>query len=182
MSCGSREDFHQGLQARIGAPSFEFRKAMKAERCIKGGCDYEFTTKNYHVTTCAKKEGEILMGERECPKEDMGHGRTPRSVADMKDLPLAKKAGLEEVEIIAIILYSGPLFQVYNTVLRRPSRPICNVFQSFGNFFSTTIHVLVSVIIETHGVPKPSKTLPNRSKTQQNPTKATPKPPHGRFW
>jgi len=159
MSCGSIVDFHEGLMARVGAPSLEFEKAMKAEHCLKGGCDYEFTTGNYHVTTCAKKEWEITMGERTCPEEDTGHGRTLRSIEELEKQDLAKTAGLQRVEVIAIVLYTGPLFQVYNTVLRRFPKPMYEVFEQADNLFSTTIHVLVSAIQKVARVMPPPEGL-----------------------
>jgi hypothetical protein len=159
MSCGSIDDFHEGLMGRVGAPSLEFEKAMKAEHCLKGGCDHEFTTGNYHVTTCAKKEWDITLGERPCPEEDRGHGRTIHSIEELEKQDLAKKAGLQRVEIIAVVLYTGPLFQVYNTVLRRFPRPMFEVFEQAGNLFSTTIHVLVSAIQKVARVLPPPEGL-----------------------
>lgn len=46
------------------------------------------------------------------------------------------------------VLYTGPMFQIYNTVLRRfPAREFAR-FQEGGNLFATTIFVLVSAVIK----------------------------------
>lgn len=64
------------------------------------------------------------------------------------DFDVARKAGLSLEEIIAVILYSGPMFVVYNCILRRNSQPP-NLYQqlvSCNNLFTTTIFVLGSAL------------------------------------
>jgi hypothetical protein len=46
------------------------------------------------------------------------------------------------------VLYTGPMFQVYNTVLRRYPREVYEGFERGGNRFATTIHVLVSAVVK----------------------------------
>jgi len=159
MSCGNVDNFHEGLQGRIGAPSLEFLKAMRAEHCSKGGCDLEFTTTNYHVTTTPRKEWEILLGLRECPESDRGHGRTLQTIEELSTLSLAKKAGLQEIEIIAVCLYTGPMFQIYNAILRRFPQSLYEPFEASNNLYATTIHVLVSAVQKVAKVMPPPEGL-----------------------
>jgi ankyrin repeat protein len=59
---------------------------------------------------------------------------------------LCKNANLCEEEVIAIVLYTGPMFQVYNTILRRYPKDKFEIFEKGNNLFSTTIFVLVSAV------------------------------------
>jgi hypothetical protein len=45
--------------------------AMENEHCKYAGCDVMFTTSNYNITTCAKKEWDIVAGKQSCPEQDM---------------------------------------------------------------------------------------------------------------
>jgi hypothetical protein len=54
---------------------------------------------------------------------------------------------------ISQVLYSGPMFQIYNTMLRQPTEgkflfELFEAFQAKDNYFSTTIHVLVSATVK----------------------------------
>jgi hypothetical protein len=59
---------------------------------------------------------------------------------------LAVKAGLIKCEVIALSLYSGPMFEIYNCMLRQFPADRYETFSGQGNTFSTTIFVLVSAI------------------------------------
>jgi hypothetical protein len=93
----------------------------------------------------------------------MHHGRRIPRIAAVMQLPIALQAGLTRPEgcpllfssslippfhywstVISLILYTGPMFVVYNSILRR-SPP--ETFSKFSrNMFSTTIFVLVSAV------------------------------------
>lgn len=147
MACGSISDFHIGLTGRIGMPHLNFKHAMRQEHCERSGCNLSFTTMNYQVTTSPKKEWSYVVEDdsgnvASCP--DMGHQRRLVPIKELLKSELCIRAHLTEVEVIAIVLYTGPMFQVYNSILRR--YPI-EFFENFmGNMFSTTIFVLVSAI------------------------------------
>ena len=91
---GTVDDFFKGLEDRIGdfvyafcmrfnscwsgAPNLDFKKAMCAEHCTRGGSTFTFTTGNYNITTQPNKEWAYVVGDEsgqkvECP--DMNHGR-----------------------------------------------------------------------------------------------------------
>jgi hypothetical protein len=90
-----------------------------------------------------------------CPPENMiniHRSDMPRVLPDIDVLlccPTAVKAGLTRPEVIALILYTGPMFQVYNSILRRYPQKVFDVYansDSDPNLFSTTIFVLVSAV------------------------------------
>ncbi len=73
------------------------------------GCDFEFTTSNYGLTTTPRKEYEISMGQRLCSEKDMQDkkGRRVRVVRlldELKLLKLCQKAHLTDDEILAVVL------------------------------------------------------------------------------
>lgn len=151
MACGGISDFHKGLTARIGNPSMDFLAAMRAEHCVKGGYDYCFTTSNYSITTTPRKEWLQVVGDgsrvrQAVPLSEMGHGRELKDVDRLLQLDSSVRAGLLECEVISLLMYTGPMFEIYNAILRRFPADKFEVFNRHGNTFSTTIFVLVSAI------------------------------------
>jgi cob(I)alamin adenosyltransferase len=175
LACGSIDDFHKGLESRIGishnyavqswssfdsstgTPGLDFEKEMYEEHCRKFGCDLKFITNNYKITTTVFKEWMYAIGDKErqveCPDEqiqrdkdgkpvrtidniqmylkmveakDKGLGFEPSENLDHEQRALQLRlfdtiqaANLRKAEIFAIILYTGPNFLIYNTILRR---------------------------------------------------------------
>ena len=77
-----------------------------------GGCEEEFVTSNYGVRTTPRKEYEIATGARECPAEDRKdtRGREVRRVRRLEELEgeeAAQRAGLERIEIPAVVRGAG---------------------------------------------------------------------------
>jgi hypothetical protein len=81
---------------------------------------------------------------------DVGDGLVVRRIIqpidELLQKPLAVAAKLTREEIIAIVMYTGPVFVLYNAVLRRFPPNIYSEFKDSGNLFPTTIFVLVSAI------------------------------------
>jgi hypothetical protein len=151
MACGDITNFHEGLTGRIGSPSLDFLPAMQAEHCVKGGHNYEFTTSNYRIKTSPEREWLQIVGDENgvraaVPAEDMEHGRVITDISELMKRPLAVKSGLQQCEVIALSLYTGPMFEIYNCLLRRFPLDKYHAFSGQGNTFSTTIFVLVSAI------------------------------------
>jgi hypothetical protein len=97
-----------------GLPNPNFEAAMAAEHCSLGGCDHEFTTGNYRITTTPQKEWFYIVGDengqrQECPESDMGHGRRIVSIDERMQEPKVVRAGLNRAEVIALVMYSGPM-------------------------------------------------------------------------
>jgi hypothetical protein len=92
-----------------GAPHPDLSKGMEEEHCVKAGCNDEFTSLNYGVRTTPCKEFNIAAGRIVCPQEDMldkmrKKVRVVRGIEELKRLDTAKKAGLTEEEIMAVVL------------------------------------------------------------------------------
>jgi hypothetical protein len=91
-----------------------------------------------------------------CPPDNLiniHRSDMPRVLPDVDSLLYCKtavKAGLTRPEVIALILYTGPMFQVYNSILRRFPQNVYDVYANSDsddpNLFSTTIFVLVSAV------------------------------------
>jgi ankyrin repeat protein len=154
MPSGTLQDFHKGVSSRIGFPHLEFEKAMEAEHCIMAGCDMRFTTRNYGIATTASAEWGVVVRGQAPPPEHMLHGRVTVSVEDKlrwSNEQFAKK-GLEvrlrREEVIAVTLYTGPMYVIYNCVLARWSNPAAmwDTLRGGNNLFTTTLSVLVSAV------------------------------------
>ena len=106
---GSVDDFFRGLGRRVGAPNSKFKQGMELEHCSKYGCDIEFTTSNYKITTTPKLEWNITVNHHPCPEENIVHGRKIRKLSEVMEVSLVLKAKLIEEEVISIVLYTGPM-------------------------------------------------------------------------
>jgi hypothetical protein len=120
MACGGVEDFHSGLTGRVGMPNLKFMEAMRQEHCERAGCDTSFTTGNYNITTTPKQEWLYIAGDETgkqvaCPASQMEHGRRILPISEAKKLKLAVDAKLTDAELLTLILYTGPMFQVRET-------------------------------------------------------------------
>jgi ankyrin repeat protein len=172
MATGSIDDFHKGLSDRIGKKtsafipvnfliwihrtraglaSLDFFNAMRMEHMTRGGSDFVFVSGNYKLQTKACDEWLYVVGDENGrrvtpPASVMEHGRVIHPIDELLLKPLAKAAKLTREEMIAIVMYTGPCFVLYNAVLRRFPADIYNVFKDGDNLFSTTVFVLVSAV------------------------------------
>jgi hypothetical protein len=78
----------------------------------------------------------------------MTHGRTIPTLDDLRQRDLAVRAELSDEEILALVLYTGPMYQVYNVILRRYPEQMFKSFKEGGSSFATTIFVLVSAVMK----------------------------------
>jgi len=154
MATGSANDFHGGLASRVGHPSLNFEVAMQVEHCHpgKGTESFEFETGNpYNITTTSAKEWNYVLGneiadfvvEKAKPEKEPFKRRI-RDIAELlKQYPYLSKA-----EVISVILYSGPMFVMYNGILRQYTNEakVYKHFKKQNNLFPTTIHVLASAL------------------------------------
>jgi hypothetical protein len=99
------------------------------EHCHGEGAKIKFLTKNTGIVTCPETEWNIVVGEirpdedtRVEPEYETGSGggtedreRKVRRLEDLERLQTSRKAELIRSEIIAVVLYTGPMvFIVYN--------------------------------------------------------------------
>jgi hypothetical protein len=127
----------------------DFEKSMRAEHCSLGGHDYKLYAGNYGITSTPALEWLYVVGDdkgQRSPCPDMGHSRRIVAIEEHLERPLAARAGLTRAEMITVVLYTGPMFVVYNGILRRFPNELYEVFDEKDNLFSTTIFVLVSAV------------------------------------
>ena len=91
-----------------GFPNTKFWEGIENEHTNMAGCDVEFTTSNYLVTTTPSKEYGIATGKQDCPEMDMldrkkRRVRVIRRIDALKTLEICKRAGLTDYEILAVV-------------------------------------------------------------------------------
>lgn len=157
MKSGDANDFYEGLAARVGFPSLDFEHAMHLEHCRRGGSDYEFNSGNpYNIHTTPMLEWSYVLhahvpddhGKLHAAPEVVHDGsRFHRVIHRISDIvERYKGANLSRAEVISVILYSGPMFVVYNSILRQFPSNVFEAFKVHANLFSTTIFVLASAL------------------------------------
>jgi hypothetical protein len=152
---GDLDDYHGGVSERVGEPHADPAEGMEKEHTSSGDADVLFSSSNYGVTTCPRREWMIVttggVGLRD------GDARVLRPLEYYDELERVKDAGLTRPQIIAIILYTGPMFQIYNGVLRRfghcgvvdeGTQPVTIMERcvQHDNSYPSTVHCLVSGI------------------------------------
>jgi hypothetical protein len=98
-----------------GYPNLNFLKSMELEHASTK----EFTTPNYQITTYPAKEWKIVFNVDK--KKEREYGRHRRSIPDWRLIMRKEKmqvqkgneAPLTEVEVLAIILYTGPMVRFH---------------------------------------------------------------------
>jgi hypothetical protein len=117
---GSQMLFRRGLAALIGLPSVNVRKAMEDEH----NNEEPFRPPNYGTTTCPKLEWEFVVranpgkmypGEKSTTNP---HGRERKPLDELLQLSECLNCNLTEDELIAIRLYTGPMYAKYNEITR----------------------------------------------------------------
>ena len=82
---------------------------MKLEHCTRAGCDTLVRTTNYGLITTPRREWELVLGEKTAEAEDLQFDRRIPCYKKLGDLDAAKTARLTPAEIIAVVLYTGPM-------------------------------------------------------------------------
>jgi hypothetical protein len=159
------DDFYKGPEELIGTPNPKILQGMKAEHCFRGNRNKSFTTGNYNVTTTPETEWEFVVEPRtglqypHTPKdrsqwpENCGwRGECGREMENLYQI-MAKtevtRAGLLKEEVIGGRLYTGPMFVLYNAVLRSfPDKDVECLKDKDGkeNRYETTIFTIASAI------------------------------------
>ncbi len=89
---------------------------MKAEHCDKDNSKAIFTTRNYGISTCARDEWQFVVDKDSTDVSypvDMRHDRKISEIEELCKVPLSAEANLSRVEVIAVVLYTGPMVCMY---------------------------------------------------------------------
>jgi hypothetical protein len=83
---------------------------MKAEHCSDDAGNYEFETTNHtKIKTNPKKEWGIVVDKIPCSNREMKYSRRIPDIDELVKSPLAKRSYLTRHEVIAVVLYTGPM-------------------------------------------------------------------------
>ena len=156
------QDFHDGPEKKIGTPNPLVEEGIQREHCLRSNSRKKFISTNYMVETYPALEWEFVVEPRDnvdyphTPKDKSqwkmpygkdwlgDHGREYVMLEKIMKLPEVAEAELKRGECIALRLYTGPNFNLYNAVLRR--FPV-DVYSSLeGNNYETTIFCIISGI------------------------------------
>ena len=82
---------------------------MRSEHCQKGGASYSFTTRNYRITTTPAVEWEVIVDGKPCLPENRLNNRRFPDLQELLTSDIAVQACLTLPEVIALVLYTGPM-------------------------------------------------------------------------
>ena len=137
MKGGMVNDFHVALTDSLGWPGLDFFNEMEREH--KNSPDIE--------NICPADEFDYARGAKAVPPHEMRPGRKIQKYEELMKTKTAKDSGLIEEEVIAIILYTGPMFGPYNNELRLMSSKNDSNTRPNARYL-TTIFVISSAIVK----------------------------------
>ncbi|KAK3271242.1 hypothetical protein CYMTET_20401 [Cymbomonas tetramitiformis] len=160
--------FFGGLVKVLGTPSVvpSLEENMRREHFACADSVTEFTTGNYGITTTPKLEWEFVVNPqpgRQYPCETV-HAQHPRRMAPLDnflkvmetinaELAAAGHTTLLREEVIALRLYTGPMFAKYNPLLRQ----VLSGAEYTGNRYVNTIIAINSGILKLSKIQKAVK-------------------------
>jgi hypothetical protein len=109
---------------RAGAPSLKFLEAMEDEHCHSFDSDQTFETSNYHIATTPRAEWLIVV-RCDASKADMRFHRRIPSIQELRELPISQSAQLDECEVIAVVIYTGPMVRARVARSRLACAEVC---------------------------------------------------------
>jgi hypothetical protein len=92
-----------------GSCHANFERAMELEHCSEPVSSWQFETSNYHVCTTPMQEWDIVLKSKSLSEEASQNERRIPNIENLLKLDSAKKAGLTRVEVIAVVMYTGPM-------------------------------------------------------------------------
>lgn len=126
----------RSIARAAGNPNLNFLKSMEVEHASKA----TFSTSNYGIETCPAEEWRVVF---ECDtRAEKEYNRHMRRIPDWRQIMRkeqmqrhsGKEAPLTDVEVIAIILYTGPMVRqpIPNNFLLRGER--CCLFRCYAPY------------------------------------------------
>ena len=125
---GDLQDFHAGLAERVGEPHADIARGMEKEHLESGDADIPFKTANYGLLTTPRKEWDLVESGGKGLAD--GDTRVLRPLEDLLKSETAQGAGITRPEMRAVVLYTGPMYQVGCAWWRRVGlcmRMVCSV-------------------------------------------------------
>eukprot|EP00960_Hanusia_phi_P043933 756354-Hanusia_phi.AAC.2 len=147
---GTLGEFHGGLVNLIGLPSKldDLCKAMEEEHCDRNDSDETFTPPNYSTPTTPKLEWHAVTDPTERKRLSPPEGkRRIKAIDDLMKDERVKMARLRREEVVALVLYTGPMYVKFNKILRAAKKGEKGG-ANHSNKYPTTIHCIVSGVIK----------------------------------
>jgi ribosomal protein S19 len=182
IRCGNKEDHFRGFKFITGTSEYTGALYDQMKREHEAFENVAFQSNNYGITTNSKLEwqrvveGDVAFeenvkckdgltmhrrlpacwkdeGDGECRHRDVDDAgeRSRRVMAD-----LGEKYDLSREEVISIILYTGPMYRVYNCLLEQYTTQL---WEQFRGGFRTTIAVIVTALEKLSRRSKAPQTL-----------------------
>lgn len=157
---GDTKDFHKGLEYFIGLPNPNVKESIRNEHLFSADSNILFSTHRTNDKIYKpSQEYELVISPdfnivypNSSTEKDAGGSAATGGIRNIKllqeflDNDICKIAQLLEEEVVALRLYTGPMFSKYNAVLRGFPTDVVN--QLYGNKYVTTLHTIVSGIIK----------------------------------
>ena len=151
------ELFAAGIDGIVGPLDVQYIRAMFNEHCLNAEASKQFTAWNagHEIKTTPEREWLFVVGrdgldksswtfdvERAEPVVEEGmmvEGRNAEKLAALLRSPEVKRSDVTVAEIVALRLYTGPMYVKYNAVLRGMA-----VATAGGTIYSSTVHLICS--------------------------------------
>ena len=151
------ELFAAGIDGIVGPLDVQYIRAMFNEHCLNAEASKQFTAWNagHEIKTTPEREWLFVVGrdgldksswtfdvERAEPVVEEGmmvEGRNAEKLAALLRSPEVKRSKVTEAELVALRLYTGPMYVKYNAVLRGMA-----VATAGGTIYSSTVHLICS--------------------------------------
>jgi hypothetical protein len=123
-----------------GKPEPQLLKAMEAEHTSKYGHDITFTSLNYNITTMPQQEWNLIINSKSTNGDGINNTKYGRRIPNVETLlsnDLSMKAQLTRVEVIALVLYTGPMVRRQSQQLVIPELCFFHNFKIFNPFWNS---------------------------------------------
>lgn len=113
--CVSRDCQPEVTFGFAGIPHEDVREGIEQEHSRRADSMIPFTTPNYHITTTSINEYAVVTNREKAQAASQGGsggGRRIKFFLDVLEQEEAKKASLTEAEVVALILFTGPMVRV----------------------------------------------------------------------
>lgn len=181
LEYGTLESFFGGLERMLGPPNTNLMSAMTREHTQSANSEKPFSASNYHTETCPLYEWWFVTDPAEglkklkgriyeYPQEyrDVQRRRVPLPPSSFsgirrnfnKQLASLNEEPLKLEEFIAARLYTGPMYTLYNKVLRAIGKETKRkqlMELTLGEHYVTTLHVVNSAVVKMGKVQKATK-------------------------
>jgi Ran GTPase-activating protein (RanGAP) involved in mRNA processing and transport len=179
----SLDQFYEGPERMLGTPNPNVLEGMQREHCTRGNASDLFCAPNYNVTTRPDWEWQLifdpddsfdyphtpqLTGDEKWKGihqptgvrrlDWKGKGRSSRRLESFMTSDEVKAAGLRKEEVLALRLYTGPMYILYNAGLRQLPQPIFDGLK--GNRYETTVFAISSGVMK---IAKATRVPPSRT-------------------